>query len=1434
MAATVVPAEGPSAPLIAARYLPQRMLGRGGAKEVWLAHDLTLDRPVALARARSGAAGADARERMRHEARLMARLGDHPHVVTVYDAVEDRGALHIVARYMAGGSLAARLAAAPGGRLDVAEVLRVGRALADALAHAHEHGVVHRDVKPDNVWLAADGSAGLGDFGIAVAADDPERPGSATGTPYYQAPEQGEAAAPMPQSDLYALGATLWELLCGRPPFLGPDSAALIAQHRHAEPEPPSRHAPKTPAALDRLVLSLLAKRPADRPGHAAGVRDALDRLGGAPRVPVAAVAPDRDPLVGREAELGSVRRALAAARAGSPQVVAVGGEPGIGKTRVVDEAAAEAGAAGAAVVRGRAGEESSAYGPWREALRPLVAAASGLPARVLDDVRRLTGDARPPAAVQAERDGEETRLRMLDAVAELVRSAARERELFIALEDVHAADRSSLVLLGHLLQAAPEARLLVVLTYRSADLGAGHPLGALLESIERDRRLTRVTLLGLPEAAAASFLPADAEVTPAMLHELHERTAGNPFFLHELVRLLAERGELGGDGATLPAVVPERVREVVGRRLEPLTAATREVLAIAGVVGGPFTIAGVARVGGLRREGVAEALEPALAGRLVEARADAPGRFGFAHVIVRDAVYDELAPALRARLHTAVARVLQESLAAGGEATAAEAARHALAAARCGGDPQPAWELAREAAREAAGLQAHAEAAAHYIEALEALELGAEATPAERLETTLAQAAAAFAAGDIEPARRRFSAVAKAARRAGAAELQARAALGFSEVQPYGAIDDDAIALLQGALDVLPPEDSALRARASARLGQRLDPVIDQARREALVEEGVAMVRRLGDDAALVSLLSAAALVNWPPERDAARRAAAEEVIERATRGADLAAVWWARTMLARDALEAGRLDGVDQEFDRLARLAEDSHRTYYRWWLLVLQAARALFAGRLADGERLAEQAVALNRRHGDDADQEYTVQRLALACCGTGRTMLRSLRCAITPRATRRSRSGRRCSRRRSGACAPRPRVPASRPAPATDSPPCSARPARSAGSRCWPSRWRRSARPSRSRSSARRSSRTRRATSSWTRRGRRSGRWRGRSGCSRPPPGATRRPAAASRRRSSSARPGARPAGSLPRSATGCARCAGCGAGHAARAGRCARPRARHPLGSGERRRSDDDAVALEQRLLEVSSRGGRVAALAPVRAPAAAHEEAVAAVADQSRGVVRGRGREVERLELRRSRREPLIHADDHQHRPVLVDPAAPVHEPCVGVLPGIEPVVVGDLALRCGRVELLDVARVQLARERHVLLERRAEQARHVERALDVGHPLLEECRRLPCRLALDRGQLRAHLLRRHPHEPRRKALPRGQPAGAHELAPHHRVGERPADARARSVLIADRIPGLSQVDPLGRVDRLQVPGRLGGLRRVVLLAAGDGPTLRT
>ena len=501
-----------------------------------------------------------------------------------------------------------------------------------------------------------------------------------------------------------------------------------------------------------------------------------------------------------------------------------------------------------------------------------------------------------------------------------------------------------------------------------------------LLERARRDRRLSRVPLAGLPEAAVARFFPPDATVGARALHELHERTAGNPFFLRELVRLLAERGELAGDGATLPALVPERVREVVGRRLEPLEPATREVLAIAGVVGRPFTIAGVARIGGLGRESVAQALQPALSGRLLEPRPDAPGRFGFAHAIVRDAVYDELA----AGAARAAARVAAGA-AAGVARSRRRRDRRRGGPSRAGGGPlrrRPAAGLGPVARGGARG--GGAAGARGGRRALRGRAGGARARRggdgAVRLETSLALAAATFAAGDIDAApaalpQRRDGRPAQRRRRdprPRGARLLRGAAVRLDR--------HDAIALLQEALDSLPPHDSALRARALRAARPAARPRHRPGAARGAVDEGVAMARRLGDDDALVSLLAAAALVNWPP--DATPPAARDRGGARA-RGARRrpgGGLLGAHDPAAR-ALKTGQLDVVDAELDHLARLSAESRRTYYRWCLLVLQAARATFAGRLAEGERLAEEAAQLNRRHGA-ADQEHTVQRLALA--------------------------------------------------------------------------------------------------------------------------------------------------------------------------------------------------------------------------------------------------------------------------------------------------------------------------------------------------------------------------------------------------------------------------------------------------------------------
>jgi eukaryotic-like serine/threonine-protein kinase len=264
-------------PLAGGRFRIRANIGEGTRKLVYLAHDEFLDRPVAIAVAR--AEGFDEREleRLRREIRMLGRLSSHPNVVTLYDVTQLDGATALLFEYVPGGSVADLLALA-GVPLPIRDALRIAEQVAWALDGIHREGIIFRDVKTANVLLVGDGTAKLCDFGLALAPGDGRLTDEhiVMGSLSYLAPERVARRHYDHRSDLYSLGAVLYEMLAGDPPFPGDDVNEVGAQILHAEPPPLLEARPDLPEALSELVMRLLAKDVGQRPDSAAEVARAI------------------------------------------------------------------------------------------------------------------------------------------------------------------------------------------------------------------------------------------------------------------------------------------------------------------------------------------------------------------------------------------------------------------------------------------------------------------------------------------------------------------------------------------------------------------------------------------------------------------------------------------------------------------------------------------------------------------------------------------------------------------------------------------------------------------------------------------------------------------------------------------------------------------------------------------------------------------------------------------------------------------------------------------------------------------------------------------------------------------------------------------------------------------------------------------------------
>ena len=754
------------------RYNVSKFLGEGGKKRVYLAHDTLLDREVAFALIKTEGFDEVSRSRITREAQAMGRLGTHPNIVTVFDLGTEDSSPYMVTELMGGGDVEGLLeesvsplpvgegegegpsqADGPSrtsghGALPLQRTIEIAKAVCDGLEFAHGRGVIHRDLKPGNVWLTEDGTAKIGDFGLAMMTDRSRltREAMMVGTVSYMPPEQATGGDITAQADLYSLGAMLYEMVTGRPPFLGDDEIAIISQHINTPPVAPTWHNSTCPRPLEALINRLLSKDPSERPESAQDVYNALDAIDLTARgETVERETNSLDSLaggvfVGRQAEMDQLKGALEDVLGGRGRLVTLVGEPGIGKTRTSEEVATYAGLRGAQVLSGRCYEGGGAppYWPWVQAIRSYVreidpdelrrqmgSSASVVSEIVTDVVDRLP-ETRPPAPMD---DPESARFRLFDSITSFLKSASQSQPIVIVLDDLHWSDRPTLTFLEFIARELSQSRVLLLCTYRDMELNRRHPLSITLGDLARERLYERVLLRGLTETDIARFVEVTAgfNAPQELAATIHRHTEGNPLFVTEVVRDLVQSGELTEEkvsGRSSWSVrIPEGVREVIGRRLDRLSDRANDIFTTAAVVGREFTLDALKELSEDTSEGqLLDVLDEALDAKLIEELPEQVGLYQFTHALVQETLLGELSLTRRVRLHARIAEMLERLYGDNADEHAAELARHfGEAEAVLGTDRLVHYLMI--AGSELLEVYGHAEALGHYERAIAAVD---------------------------------------------------------------------------------------------------------------------------------------------------------------------------------------------------------------------------------------------------------------------------------------------------------------------------------------------------------------------------------------------------------------------------------------------------------------------------------------------------------------------------------------------------------------------------------------------------------------------------------------------------------------------------------------------------------------------------------------
>lgn len=666
-------------------------LGEGGMGIVYKAEDIKLKRTVALKFLPPGLTrDPESKKRFFIEAQAAAAV-NHANIVTVYEIDECDKQFYVAMEYVQGENLGEKIASGP---LGIDEALKIAVQSAEGLLEAHKKGIIHRDIKSANIMINEKGQVKVLDFGLARLKGHTRvtEAFNTAGTAPFMSPEQSLGDEVDHRTDIWSLGVVLYEMITGKLPFKGDYQAAVIYAILNEDPEPITGLRGDVGDALERILAKALEKNPDQRYQVMEDLLIDLRAIKGEMQSVPAAI-PAKRRTVGREKEHAQLQEGLRTVFAGQGLLMCVAGEPGIGKTTLVNEFLAEVNAAGrpCTIAQGYCSERlagTGAYLPFLEMLESFIKSrVNGSTAKMLRDkapwwyaqVAPFSAE-NPPDARLMEEIKTATQERVKRELAAFLQEVSRLGPVVFLFEDLHWADVSSIDMLSYLATKFDTLRLLVVATYRPADLMlAKHPFLQIKPDLLSRGRCREIfpgflRLEDIESYLALEFpghdLPADLSVL------IHNKTEGSPLFMVDLVRDLQNRGviveEKGGwtlaqSIADIKLELPESVQGMIQRKIDQLNENDRRMLEAAAVQGFEFDLAVVAAVLELDIELVEDRLDELERVhdfiRFIDEQ-EFPDRSltmrcQFVHVLYQNRLFSSLTRTKQARLSKAVAEAL-------------------------------------------------------------------------------------------------------------------------------------------------------------------------------------------------------------------------------------------------------------------------------------------------------------------------------------------------------------------------------------------------------------------------------------------------------------------------------------------------------------------------------------------------------------------------------------------------------------------------------------------------------------------------------------------------------------------------------------------------------------------------------------------------------